>query len=43
MSGLGVVDKVTFTVDWDNTSSAVKSPEKWLPFYWCMDDVKVEF
>lgn len=43
MSGLGVVDKVTFTVDWDNTSSAVKSPEQWLPFYWCIDNVKVEF
>ena len=41
LSALGEVDKVTFTIDWSNTSSAVKGPETWLPFYWCMDDVVI--
>lgn len=41
LSALGKVDKVSFTVDWEHTSSKVKAPEEWCPFSFCIDDLKV--
>lgn len=38
LTELGVVDKICFTVDWERTSSKIKSPEAWCPFGFCIDD-----
>lgn len=40
LAGLGTVDKICFTVDWNHTSSKVQSPEMWCPFGFCIDDLR---
>lgn len=39
---LDKVDKICFTVDWERTSSEVKSPEEWCPFSFCIDDLQFD-
>ena len=40
LEGLGKVDKICFTVDWERTYSAVNAPEGWCPFSFCIDDFR---
>ncbi len=42
LTALGRVDKICFTVDWSATSSAVKAPEEWCPFSFCVDNLKIK-
>lgn len=43
LTALGVIDKATVLVDTSKTASNVQKPAQWLPFYFCIDDVVVEF
>ena len=43
LTALGVIDKATVSLDAEKTASNVQKPAQWLPFYFCIDDVVVEF